>query len=393
MDAGGGMSKLILPSRRSLILGAGATFISSRVRALTNDRLTLFSGGKRGDYLIGQTIAGPSSAGGATMNRMGVAGTTTQWDWGDGAITNGVSDGASPSHAYSANGPHTYKIKLNSGAAAVTSLIISGANGGYSQLTGGNSSTHGASLGLPSGINKLANLTFFQSDDTWLTGSVPSFSFAPKLAHFDVQGNYFSGNCPDFSSNPALTYCDIHFAGFSGQLPSFAACPLLAYFEAHVNSFSGSLPSFNNCTALTHFGMQNAWGGAVGTLPSFAACTALTTFTVDAVGDGTGINGAVPSFATCTALTSFSTYGSFITGVTAGSFATQKNLTNLNLSYGSLPSAEVNKVLADCVTSLSISGRAACTVQLGLYNNQAPTGQGLTDKATLIAAGWTVNTT
>ena len=39
------MSKLILPSRRSLILGAGAAFVASRTRAMPGRDLVLFSGG------------------------------------------------------------------------------------------------------------------------------------------------------------------------------------------------------------------------------------------------------------------------------------------------------------------------------------------------------------
>ena len=55
--------------------------------------------------------------------------------------------------------------------------------------------------------------------------------------------------------------------------------------------------------------------------------------------------------------------------------------------------ADINAILADLVTSTGIGGRVGCTVQLEGGTNAAPTGQGITDKATLNAIeGWTVTT-
>jgi hypothetical protein len=77
--------------------------------------------------------------------------------------------------------------------------------------------------------------------------------------------------------------------------------------------------------------------------------------------------------------------------VSASSFSTQAGMTTLDLHSITLLAPAVNQVLADLVVSLTIRGSVKCTVNLS-GTDAAPTGQGLTDKATLIAAGWTVTT-
>jgi hypothetical protein len=150
------------------------------------------------------------------------------------------------------------------------------------------------------------------------------------------------------------------------MLPSFATCTALVSFYCFGNSFSGTLPSFATCTALTVFQCYN--NNFSGTLPSFATCTALVSF--------------------------YCGYsGNQFSNVVAGSFATQGLMTAAELSGNALPASAVNQVLADFVVSLGISGRVVCSVNLSGGMNAAPTGQGIIDKATLIAAGWTVTTT
>lgn len=176
-----------------------------------------------------------------------------------------------------------------------------------------------------------------------------------------------------------------------GLLPSMGQFTGLTTVAINVNVFSGTLPSFGACTGLTAFtSNDNAFSGV---MPSFAPCTSLLTFTVgDQKTLGGGFTGALPSFAACTAMTSFSASTNLLTGVTAGSFATQKNLTFISLGVNAFSSAAVNQILADCVASLSISGRVACSVFTQGGTNGAPTGQGIIDKAALITAGWTVVT-
>jgi hypothetical protein len=78
----------------------------------------------------------------------------------------------------------------------------------------------------------------------------------------------------------------------------------------------------------------------------------------------------------------------------AGGFATQTNLATLDMSVNAITAAaDINAILADLVTSSALGSRVACTVTLEGGTNAAPTGQGITDKATLNAIdGWTVTT-
>jgi hypothetical protein len=64
-----------------------------------------------------------------------------------------------------------------------------------------------------------------------------------------------------------------------------------------------------------------------------------------------------------------------------GTFLAQNNL---------LSSSAVNNILAAFVAANKTTG--TCTLNLGGTGNAAPTGQGITDKATLVSRGWTVTT-
>ena len=162
-------------------------------------------------------------------------------------------------------------------------------------------------------------------------------------------------------------YC--YSNSFSGTLPSFSTCTLLVNFICYSNSFSGTLPSFSTCTSLVNFYCNgNSFSG---TLPSFSTCTSLVNFYCGYYyGETNAFNNVVP-----------------------GSFATQKSLSTAWFYGNAFPASAVNQVLADCVVSLGISGRVVCALNLAGGTNAAPTGQGIVDKATLVAAGWTVTTT
>jgi hypothetical protein len=168
---------------------------------------------------------------------------------------------------------------------------------------------------------------------------------------------------------------------FSGALPSFATCTLLEFFTIEVNQFSGNLPSFAACTFLEVFTIfYNEFSGA---LPSFAACTELETFWIDT----NHFSGTIPDFAPCTKLHNFFSGHNEFTGYTAGGFATQKDMSTLQLDNNNLTEAAVDAILADLVTSLGIPGRIVCNVWLQGAGNSAPSNPaGLADKATLVAA-------
>jgi hypothetical protein len=231
-------------------------------------------------------------------------------------------------------------------------------------------------------------VTVFNSPSLDFSGTLPSFATCTALVTFSCYTNAFSGTLPSFATCTALVtfYCNTN--AFSGTLPSFATCTALVTFYCYTNAFSGTLPSFATCTALVTFSCYtNAFSG---TLPSFATCTKLVTFYCFA----NAFSGTLPSFATCTKLVTF--YCGYSSGnnqfadVVAGSFATQKSMATAHFGRNALAATAVNQILADFVVSLGISGRVSCTVNLDGGTNAAPTGQGITDRNTLVAAGWTV---
>jgi hypothetical protein len=97
-----------------------------------------------------------------------------------------------------------------------------------------------------------------------------------------------------------------------------------------------------------------------------------------------------------TKLTTFSNPFGAVTSIDPLAFSTQKSLATISVGlYSAATSTPVDNLLAGLVSSLSVSGRVACTVTTGgLYNNAGiyplPSDAGAANAATLIAAGWTV---
>ena len=149
-------------------------------------------------------------------------------------------------------------------------------------------------------------------------------------------GTFTTGNSPTKSSLAAgLKRLEVQSRdGFSS----------LVTFYCNDNSFSGTLPSFSTCTALVNF-----YAGYYGNLNQFSS-------------------------------------------VVPGSFSTQKSCSILWIYGSALPVSAVDQVLSDCVTSLGISGRVTCSLNLAGGTNATPDAAGLTSKATLVSAGWTVTT-
>jgi hypothetical protein len=126
----------------------------------------------------------------------------------------------------------------------------------------------------------------------------------------------------------------------------------------------------------------------VNAMPNFGLCTGLKDLRVES----NTLTGAIPSFANCTLLEVLHLEDNFFTGY-GGGLTTQKNLWYLNLSttqFPSLLSTEIDAILADLATSLYLSGRVTCTVDLSGTGNGVPSAAGLASKALLDASGWAV---
>jgi hypothetical protein len=142
----------------------------------------------------------------------------------------------------------------------------------------------------------------------------------------------------------------------------------------------------NDWTLLTTFYCN--WSHCVGLIPSFALCTNLTELVID----NNAWTGTVPDMSALTLLTKFYIQSNSTTGYTAGSFATQANLSDIEIQGNSWDDTAVNSCLHDLVTSLSLGGRVVASVDLSGGSMAAPTGTGITDAAALVTAGWTVST-
>jgi len=156
------------------------------------------------------------------------------------------------------------------------------------------------------------------------------------------------------------------------------------YADGSTKAVKFSCPDWSKVTS---FDVNNDIGR--NNLPSFSRLYNLTLWR----GYTNQFSGKPPSFAACTLLTLWSGNSNQFSGYEAGSFATQGSLATLSLQINSLPAAAIDAILADLVTSLGIGGRVVCTVNLSGAGNAAPSDpEGLANKATLVAAGWTVTT-
>jgi hypothetical protein len=130
---------------------------------------------------------------------------------------------------------------------------------------------------------------------------------------------------------------------------------------------------------------QNA---ATGSIQNLSVRPTLTDFWCN----GNLHTGDIPNLSANTALTAFhceSQRGTTkITGFAGGSVSA--TLGDFQAQSNQLSAAAVNAILAAFVAANRTTGTR--TLNLGGTGNAAPTGQGITDKATLESRGWTVTT-
>ena len=185
-------------------------------------------------------------------------------------------------------------------------------------------------------ISDPSKLTIVSCYSNQLTGGIPSITTNTALTTFDFGDNQLTGGIPSFANNTLLTTCYFNDNQLTGNIPSLATNTALTTFYCYDNQLTGSIPSLANNAALTIFRCYN--------------------------NQLTGYAGGLVSN-------------------TLGDFQAQNNL---------LTTTAVNALLSAFVAANRTTGTR--TLNLGGSGNAAPTGQGLTDKATLISRGWTVTT-
>jgi len=156
------------------------------------------------------------------------------------------------------------------------------------------------------------------------------------LSQLSCNGNQFTGTWPGTAGNPALAYINCHINQFTGTWPGTAGNPALNQLSCSFNQFTGTLQVTAGNTALAYLYCSD---------------------------------------------NKFTGYTSAVLPATLGYITLINNL---------LSASAVNTLLADVVAAGRTTGTR--TLSVGGTGNAAPTGQGLTDKATLIARGWTVYT-
>jgi Leucine-rich repeat (LRR) protein len=204
----------------------------------------------------------------------------------------------------------------------------------FPNLQGFTCNSHG--ITALSGYAQNANLTNIQFVDNQITGTLPNLSAMIRLQRFECYTNQITGSIPSLSGLNTLRNFNCSDNKLTGSIPSLG--PNLRDFSVHTNGLTGSIPSLSGVNFLNNFGLHT---------------NNLTGF----------VGGPVSN--------------------TLGEFRAQNN---------QLTSAAVNLILASFVGAGRTTGNGICVLNVGGDGNFNPTGQGLTNLATLRQRGWTVTT-
>jgi hypothetical protein len=209
--------------------------------------------------------------------------------------------------------------------------------------------------------------------------------------------NQFSGTL-DLSTNTALVSPNFSVNQFSGTL-NLSANTALVSPQFYSNQFSGTLDLSTNTALVSPAFSTNQFSGTL----NLSTNTALLNpnFSVNQFSGTLNLSANTalvsPSFnnnqfsgtldlSTNTALVSPNFSSNKFTDFTG---TVSNTISSFQIQNNLLPASAVNAILAAFVAA----GRTgANTLSIGGTGNAAPTGQGITDKATLQSRGWTVTT-
>jgi hypothetical protein len=250
-------------------------------------------------------------------------------------------------------------------------------------------------------------ISFFNINSNRVSGSLSlSLSAMSNLQEFRVAFNPLSGTLPHISSNNKLKVVEANNCSFSGALPSLSSLSALNTFTVDTNPLiRGTIPSLNDCMQLASFNVSNCFQLS-GTIPDLSKNTLLNTFrcfncslsgnipslnALTVLRDfrcfSNSLSGSIPSLSANTDLRIFLCSSNLLSGFNGGSIS--NTVSDFQANNNRLTQANVNAILASLVAANRTTGGV---LNLGGSGNAAPTGQGLTDKATLISRGWTVTT-
>jgi hypothetical protein len=236
------------------------------------------------------------------------------------------------------------------------------------------------------------NITEFLCQANNFTGSIPSLSGLDGLREFDCSTNRLTGSIPILSGLITLEEfrCENQKGAtkLTGSIPILSGLIQLQVFSCFTNQLTGSIPSLSGLDSLREFYCFS--NQLTGSIPSLSGLTNLQDFRCQT----NQLTGSIPSLSGLTNLQTFNcsnqTGATKLTGFDGGSVSI--TLGNFQAQNNELTSTAVNSILSAFVAAGRTSANGACNLNLGGTGNATPTGQGLTDKATLISRGWTVTT-
>ena len=234
---------------------------------------------------------------------------------------------------------------------------------------------------IPS-LSALTQIQEFFCANNNMTGPIPSLSANVQLKDFFCSANQLTGSIPSLSANTQLRVFYCYSNQLTGPIPSLSANSVLTDFYCHTNNLTGPIPSLSANAQLRLFYCHE--NQLTGSIPSLSANAQLRVFFCN----NNQLTGPIPTLSANMQLESFRCYvnqldnfqGGSVSN-TLGTFQAQNNL---------LPSSAVNSILAAFVAANKTTGTRV--LNLGGTGNAAPTGAGITDKATLVSRGWTVTT-
>jgi hypothetical protein len=220
------------------------------------------------------------------------------------------------------------------------------------------------------------------NQNSGMTGAFPDFSQNINLTSLTISNTSLTGSNLNLSSLTKLTALSIDSNCLTGNFPILPVNSRLTSIQLGQNKtgfrFTGSPPSLSehpNCTSL--FYASNSATGPIQPMPS--RMSVIHCFSNQHTGDIPNLGG-----------TSMSVFLCHTNQLTGFSGSVPASLGNFQAQNNQLTAAAVNATLAAFVAA----GRTTSTrtLNLGGTGNAAPTGQGITDKATLQSRGWTVTT-
>lgn len=287
--------------------------------------------------------------------------------WGDGRTNSGYFTGTilSFTHVYSVAGDYT--VTISTPSASLTYLRIN------NEPVSGN---------LPN-LSENSYLTYLQLSQTNIGGAMYTTLPWPLLSEIVLRQTLITGTFPPVNTTPLLSDITIRNTALTGPLPDFSLLPLLRRIEMDTCGFTGTIPDFSGCTKMEV--IRLAANALSGSFPSLLLMPSLNNIYCTSC----GLSGAVPAFNANPLLTSVQFDNNDFTSWT--SHVVPLALTTMLLQTNNMPILEVNKVLADFAFNIA-SRPAVGTLNLSGVGMAAPTGQGLIDKAAIIARGWTCTT-